>query len=109
MSLTAYTVTNSQSWIDRAIFELETSARLNPNYAMSHARLAWAYHLAGRAGEASCAADAALKLDPMHKHEEHKLRQLQVEHLADPPWVSPPQGRTNAEQTMERLRKTSRE
>ena len=106
MALTAFAATMSEEWLDRAIVEFEMARQLYPNYAMSHARLAWAYHLAGRAGEAARAADFALKLDTMHAHEEHKLRQLSVESLDRPPWQTPERGQTSAEQSMNDLRKT---
>jgi len=109
MALTAFEATQSEEWIDRAIEELERARELYPNYAMSHARLAWAYHVKGRVQDAGWAAEKALELDAINKHEEHKLRQNRVETLGLPTWETPPPGQTSAEQTMRNLRIASQE
>jgi uncharacterized membrane protein (UPF0136 family) len=108
LALAAYTESEDPDWLDRAIGELDRAAELYPHDSMSHARRAWGYHLADRPEEAATAARLALQLDTKHDHTERKLFKQQVELLHLPPWQPLPQNWPSAEQTMRRLRRTSR-
>lgn len=108
IALVAHDLTGDRRWLQRGIEEFRAAARLYPNYAMSHARVAWALHLAGDTAAAAAAAERALQFDASHDHDEHKLLQLRVANLASPPWQPTDSTVENAEQTMRRLRNANR-
>jgi hypothetical protein len=92
-------------WSERRYLEESIGAyaewvRLYPNQALSHAQLAWAYHLAGDGPASLREASQALRLDVLNPHIEKTLGR---QRLYDPVGESEGQ-RENAEQTIRRLR-----
>jgi hypothetical protein len=107
--LTAWRKSGSAEDLGEALTSYTQAATLYPNRALYHAQLAWVFHLAGKEDRARQAAEHALKLDSMMPHSEQKLARQRI---IDPQFSSAglklPREET-AEQTVERLRKTTAE
>ncbi|MCA9220837.1 MAG: O-antigen ligase family protein, partial [Planctomycetales bacterium] len=71
--LAGYRRSSRAALVDEVLTVWERAARLYPNSAMAHARLAWAAHVAGDDERAASEAAEALRLDALNPHVEQQL------------------------------------
>jgi O-antigen ligase/tetratricopeptide (TPR) repeat protein len=75
--LAAYRTASRQSHLDSAIEHYRQAVERYPHSGVVHARLAWAYHLAGNPLAADEAREA-LRLDELNPHRDKKLARYQL-------------------------------
>ncbi|MFV1965881.1 MAG: O-antigen ligase family protein [Pirellulaceae bacterium] len=102
-ALASYRRRGDPSHLSAAQYAYQRAVDLYPNSSYGHALLAWALHLAGRTADARREAEEALRLDRLNPHSERKLAML---HITDAALEDPDAPPVDAEQLMERIRKS---
>ena len=107
--LTAWRKSEREEDLNKALTAYTQASIRYPQRALYHAQLAWVLHLAGKEDLACQAAQQAKELDDLMPHEELKLsRQKIVDPQVSTTGVTLAREET-AEQTVQRLRKTTAE